>query len=322
VSKPPQTKTQPKKVLFNWADPRPEQIVPLAKLLNETKELTERFQQYHADQYHELLSQRVAIRKQISDALLSACMPLPYSFNGWWRVIRHRYSDHLLSAYGSLVVGGRFNFGGDLEPLRYAPFSCFYLAADHKTALAEALGQDPAPGLSAFDAALAKGESIVSFRLRGEISRVLDLRQPTPLDAFAKLTRGFKYSGALRAKALRLPVSPPTVCKTAKEIRDAVLHRDWRQVPVLCHVPANSQILGHLAHNAGIGGILYPSKQTGLLCLAVFPQTFEQGGSHLELEDTPPASYVGPTRVDETNCEAASRSSTSMAKSVFSKPSN
>ncbi|MDE2313913.1 MAG: hypothetical protein KGL04_07050 [Elusimicrobia bacterium] len=42
-----------------------------------------------------------------------------------------------------------------------------------------------------------------------------------------------------------------------------------------CRVPISSQLFGQLAADAGIEGIVYPSKFSGKDCLAVFPQNFE-----------------------------------------------
>ena len=55
-------------------------------------------------------------------------------------------------------------------------------------------------------------------------------------------------------------------------------------------VPYSSQIFGQLVAEAGIDGILYPSKFTGKDCLAIFPQNFDDSsGSFLELDgDLPP----------------------------------
>lgn len=40
-------------------------------------------------------------------------------------------------------------------------------------------------------------------------------------------------------------------------------------------IPANCQIFGQLVANAGIEGILYPSKFTNKKCLAIYPQNFD-----------------------------------------------
>jgi hypothetical protein len=75
---------------------------------------------------------------------------------------------------------------------------------------------------------------------------------------------------------------------------------EWRINPSRYDVPANSQIFGHLIHSAGIEGILYPSKFTKELCLALFPKNFVETESFFQMDDEPPHLKV-PTRIDGTN---------------------
>ncbi|WP_428412340.1 RES family NAD+ phosphorylase [Legionella sp.] len=79
-----------------------------------------------------------------------------------------------------------------------------------------------------------------------------------------------------------------------------LLTHEWRQFPSNYDIPANSQIFGHIVHQAGIEGILYPSKLTGSLCLVVFPKNFVSTDSYLKLDDEVPHEKV-PTRIDASN---------------------
>jgi hypothetical protein len=57
---------------------------------------------------------------------------------------------------------------------------------------------------------------------------------------------------------------------------------------------------GHIIHQAGIEGILYPSKLNNSLCLVVFPKNFVGTDSCLKLDDELPHEKV-PARIDASN---------------------
>jgi hypothetical protein len=58
-------------------------------------------------------------------------------------------------------------------------------------------------------------------------------------------------------------------------------------------VPSTSQIFGQLAIDAGIEGIVYPSKFTNKNCLVIFPQNFEKNSkSFIQLDDTAPKGII------------------------------
>lgn len=67
-------------------------------------------------------------------------------------------------------------------------------------------------------------------------------------------------------------------------------------------IPAHYQIFGHIIHQAEIEGILYPSKLTACLCLAIFPKNFVGTGtdSYLKLDDEAPHEKI-PAKIDATN---------------------
>lgn len=79
-----------------------------------------------------------------------------------------------------------------------------------------------------------------------------------------------------------------------------MLTSEWRQLPSNYDIPSNSQIFGHIIHQAGIEGILYPSKLTARLCLVLFPKNFVGTDSYLKLDDEPPHEKV-PVRIDASN---------------------
>src|SRR5207253_1985063 len=103
--------------------------------------------------------------------------------------------------------------------------------------------------------------------------------------------------------------------KTTKQMLESLLNPNWRNVPTLCDIPANSQIFGQLVLNAGIEGILYPSKLTGDHCLAIFPVNFAGSSSYVELGADAPTKLLGPRRIDAGNWESCDRTSEALASS-------
>jgi hypothetical protein len=109
--------------------------------------------------------------------------------------------------------------------------------------------------------------------------------------------------------AKELGIQQPGVIKKADDLLEILLHPDWRQAPSIGDVPSNPQIFGHLVYTAGIEGILYPSKFTGELCLAVFPRNFVGTDSFVALDDEAPHLKV-PTRIDANSwslCELTAK---------------
>jgi hypothetical protein len=96
---------------------------------------------------------------------------------------------------------------------------------------------------------------------------------------------------------------------TSDELLNTLHQPDWRKIPSNCDVPSNSQIFGHLIYSAGIEGILYPSKFTEKLCLAVFPRNFVATDSFVALDDEVPHPKV-PARIDASSwrlCEMGAK---------------
>src|SRR5262245_38985708 len=97
-------------------------------------------QKYHYLWFFELERQRAENRKKLADAL--ATVPgATINLAGWGRAIPLKYCMAPLSCIGSLRwVGGRFNYGVDIDASRYEPFPALYLAQDVETGLREMLG--------------------------------------------------------------------------------------------------------------------------------------------------------------------------------------
>ncbi len=101
--------------------------------------------EYRIRQFYELESLRELGREALVDALKHA----PYehlSVDGWVRIVSFRYSEQPLSAQGSLLGGGRFNVGSNLDHSRFSPFPALYIATDYNTAYAERFGAPPTSG--------------------------------------------------------------------------------------------------------------------------------------------------------------------------------
>lgn len=312
----------PPVVLYDWAHPQQHHFVQLTRRLRLRADLDQRFKAFHSRFHMELALQRRAITAQLHAALNQNCIS-GFTFKGWQRTIRWRYADHPLSTVGSLATGGRFNIGTNIDETTFPPFSAFYAAKDKDTALQEALGQEAdGTGLSARELALANPASVLTFAISGQLDRVLDLHHASTLREFTHLIKDFKVPPALVREARSLPVAPPQVIKTASKLLDSLLNPNWRHVAVLCEVPANSQIFGQIVMQAGIDGILYPSKLTGKDCLAIFPCNFVGSTSVIRLDDVVPDTTVGPERIDADNWEACERTSADVRTSPLGRSSS
>jgi hypothetical protein len=157
-------------------------------------------------------------------------------------------------------------------------------------------------GLPPREIALTNPASEVIVSISGCLENVFDLTQTTHLDTFVELIKDFKISKQLREKArqLQLKIDDSLIIQSPKKLLQALLNPHWRINPASFDIPANSQIFGHLIYLAGIEGILYPSKFTKKLCLALFLNNFANTDSFIQLDDTPPHPDV-PTKIDENN---------------------
>ena len=110
---------------------------------------------------------------------------------------------------------------------------------------------------------------------------------------------GFKLSSELQREMTKWKMIRGIV-QTPKQLLISLLDENWRRFPMHVDVPANPQIFGSLVQQAGIEGILYPSKYNNRKCLAIFAQNFRSGASFVELEGVlPPALKV--KRLDSSN---------------------
>jgi RES domain len=267
--------------------------------LKAQKNRTERLIAVNWHLYTELAQQREKIKDELCKALLTSSIK-NYKFKNWQRAVKYRYALHPLSTQGSFEnIGGRFSTGNAVHS-QVPSFSALYVAEDKDTSLQEHLGQEPSPdGLTPREIALTNPTSETIVSISGQLENIFDLTQIAHLDNFVELIKDFKLSKQLRkeARELQLKINDSIIIQSSKKLCLALLDPHWRRNPACFDIPSNSQIFGHLIYLAGIEGILYPSKFTKKLCLALFPSNFANTDSYVSLDDTPPHSAV-PTRID------------------------
>lgn len=227
-------------------------------------------------------------RSQIYDELKNALSinTQPFKFSDWRRIIDNQFFEEPLSAKGSILhsPGGRFNIG-DIDPIRFPRFAGLYLAEDTTTALREKLGLDPQTtidGLTAEEINVVG--NITQFVVGGNLTFVLDLSSKETLLNFFELISAIRLPVDFVRRAAQLKISPMNAVRNVEELRSTFLRTDWTIMPMQFDVPANPQILGQLAHAAGIEGILYPSVKTNKKCLVAYPENFKGSDSYIKLE--------------------------------------
>ncbi|MFA5161027.1 MAG: RES family NAD+ phosphorylase [Elusimicrobiales bacterium] len=260
---------------------------------------------YHSELYNALAIERDKISDCLKKALLEAAIG-PFKFSGWQRLVKYRYSDNPLSPEGSLLEpGGRFNIP-DINPLRFPRFPALYIAEDRKTALGEALGGEGDGAMSALDCALVKRESIAVISLEGELDSVIDLNKAERLEPFLRLIAGISLP-AEKEKLLAdmgkaAEIEPMQLVRTMDELANALFAGEWRRMPMLYDIPAQCQVFGQLVFNAGIDGIVYPSRVSPGNCIAIYPRNLIPG-SYVQLSGAVPAS-LKITRLDRVSWPA------------------
>lgn len=260
---------------------------------------------YQLVYYSYLDRRRGEIGPQLKEALISVCQQ--FTVKNWQRVVTYKYTLQPLSARGSTVnsPGGRFNIG-EIDDTRFQKFAALYLACNRETAFVEQCGLPEdyqEQNLDSCDIILRQTNSLSIVCISGEIRDTLDITRLKNLDSFVNLISKFELPWELRkrAKELRLKEQPRLI-KTASELQKTLLAPEWRALPQQFDVPANSQIFGKIAKEAGVQAILYNSHYTHKACLAVFPENFKGTNSFLELVGPLPTEAVDK-RIDSDSCE-------------------
>jgi hypothetical protein len=239
-------------------------------------------QDYHYLWFFELESQRAVNHQKLLDALTTV-PGIAVDLAGWGRAIAYRYSDVPLSCAGSLKwLGGRFNYGADIDEARFAPFPALYLAQDAETGFREMAGlvrESQRAGLTAEELALCTKSGITWVAVEGTAQNVFDATRVASLKAFANVLNAFKVSRNVRDTEEKLRAIPLRLIKTADELLRSFMAENWRELPAVFSTPANSQLFGHLLTQAGFEGVLYSSTITKRSNLALFPRQFENSSS-------------------------------------------
>ncbi len=263
------------------------------------KEWTAKLLDFHWRFYSELAYQRNQNLEALKEAILIQSTS-NFEFTNWQRAVKYKFSLHPLSVVGSLnYVGGRFNSGTEINS-QIPAFGCLYISLDKETSIQEALCQDSenkSKNFTPLEFALTNSQSETFVSVSGKLDKVFDLRKKSNLKKLVAVFKKFKISKELTKLANEIYADEPELVKSEQLLLDSILERNWRNKPVQFDIPSNSQIFGYLAYLAGVDGIIYPSKYTGKVCLAIFPKNFENGDSFIKLDDAAPHAKV-PGRID------------------------
>jgi len=247
-------------------------------------------QAYHYLWFYELESQRAANQQELIAALRSTPGKV-VNLDGWGRAMAYKYSDLPLSYAGSLKwVGGRFNYGADIDESRFAPFPALYLAQDTETGFREMNGlvrEDQRSGLTAEELSLCSRSGIAWVGVEGSVGNIFDVTHVSNLKAVFDVLSKFKLTRNVRDAEAKLNAKPLRLVKTAKELQRSLMAENWREFPALFSTPANSQLFGHLLSLAGFEGVLYSSTITRRLNLALFPRQFKNSPSVVRVVNPP-----------------------------------
>lgn len=270
------------------------------------KRQAEDLERYHVQLFFHLEGQRALCHEDLCDALRQSA-PANIVVDRWARIVDYKYSLQPLSAAGSLVHGGRFNIGGDLDPGKFPVFPALYLAEDYDTAYAERFGQRPSASgqLDGHEYALRTPGSFTSVSVNGQLYNLFDLRHAKSLKKFASIISAFDLPKELRDLAGSAGIKSPLVLRSGGQLKTSLLAHNWRLYPSQYEIPANSQIFARLVVDAGFDGIVYASTKGPRACVALFPTNFSGSESHVELADEAPSGATHTRLNQETWKEIA-----------------
>lgn len=260
----------------------------------------EKLERYHVQLFFHLEGLRAVHHDSLCKALCSSTAA-DITLKSWIRIIDYEFSLEPLSAAGSLVHGGRFNIGRDLDATKYPAFPALYLAENYETAYEERFGQRPSRHalLEGHEFALRTPGSFTSINVDGQVVNLFDLRDPKSLKAFADVITSFDIPKELRKLATSVGMGRPLLVRNAEHVKKTLLAKDWRRYPSQYEIPANPQVFGRLVVEAGFDGIIYPSTKGPKACIALFPTNFSKSDSFVEIADAPPMGAT-KTRLDCT----------------------
>jgi len=261
--------------------------------------MSDSLEEYHVGLFYYLEGLRQLHHNDLCKALRSAT-PAKITMLRWVRIVDYKHSLEPLSSKGSLVKGGRFNIGNDIDPGKFPSFPALYIAKNYDTAYLEKFGEpDSIRGdvLSGHELALRKPSSFSSLNISGQLNNLFDLSQPANLRAFGKIISKFKMPTELKVLANTLGIKPPWLISKSSLLKQNLMATNWREWPAQFQIPANPQVFGRLVMDAGFDGVLYQSTRANSKCMAIFPSNIDGSDSYVELADEPPNGIIY-TRLD------------------------
>ena len=168
-----------------------------------------------------------------------------------------------------------------------------YVAGDHDTAIAEKfsrskesnsdLKQTELPGISI---------SYTAVKIQAKLDSIIDVTDQSNLKPFINVIKKIQVPSILKKSAKKNQLYGPTNIRTPLQLQKALQLHDWSFMPNLFNIPSASQIFGHIVYSSNIQGILYRSKYTEKLCLALFPGNFRNQPGYVELSDSSPEETI------------------------------
>jgi len=256
-------------------------------------------EEYYVCLFYHLEGLRQLHIEELCNALRSSG-GITQNMDGWCRIVDYSYSLDPLSAKGSLISGGRFNIGTDIDRSPQSQFPALYCAENYKTAYLEKFGASEigkGSGFAGHEFALRSPASFSAVRLNGTVNNIFDLRSDYNLKSFVKIIRHFDLTKELKFLAKSLHIPTPWLVTTVLHLKKTFLQPEWRNWPAQFGIPSNPQVFGNLLRNAGFEGVLYPSSKGNENCLAIFLDNLTGSDSFVELADEVPAG-VSNTRLD------------------------
>ncbi len=256
--------------------------------------MSDGFDNFHIRMYYHLEGLRNAHHQALCEAIQNA-KSSSIELTRWVRIVDYRYSLEPLSSAGSLVKGGRFNIGKDINPLQFPPYPALYIAENYITAYAEKFGvpeSTEADGLSGHELALRKPTSFSSVNVSGKLNNLFDVGKTANIREFVNVIKRFEIPTELKVLAKKLGMKPPFNLTEIAQLKQSLLLNDWRAWPIQMQLPANSQIFGRLIVESGFEGIIYPSAKGKGKCIAIFPENLAGTESYVELSDKAPDGVV------------------------------
>ena len=266
VSVIPNTPKQHSKLLNRYSD----------KSLQEWAKLKSNITEYWLRLHFELEAQRVQYYEELQQAIRDTKL-LQYEFTGWVRIVNFQYSLNPISAQGSLVRSGRFNYGKDIDPNQFTPFNALYIANDETTAYEEkfSLGDPLDNGKLSEDELLlnTSPQSYSTVFVKGKLARLFDMTDSANLNAFLAIIKRFKVSKEVIELGKTIGRPTKVIVDTVDILQQTILAANWRYYPMQLNIPANGQVFGKLVLDAGLEGIMYPSTKDACgICIALFPK--------------------------------------------------